>query len=42
MPASDDRADSMESEGHGEQEPGKDSAKGVDDMMDRMTDPHDF
>ncbi len=42
MPASDIRADSMESEGDSEQHPSKESARGVDDMMHRMSDPNDF
>src|SRR5512147_92083 len=42
MPASDDRADSMENKGDSEQNPSKDSARGVDDMMHRMSDPNDF
>ena len=42
MPASDDRVDLMESKGDSEKNPGKDSARGVDDMMHRMSDPNDF
>ncbi len=42
MAASDDRADSMESKGNSEQNRSKDTARRVDDMMHRMSDPNDF